>query len=83
MNAWWVAAALFALALIPCLAVGLRGPVGQRLVALEMAGTVESLLLLVLAEAMGRPAFMDLGLSMGLLTYGGGLVFARFLEQSL
>jgi multicomponent Na+:H+ antiporter subunit F len=83
VNAWWIAATLFTLALIPCLAVGLRGAVGRRLVALEMAGTVESLLLLVLAEAMDRPAFMDLGLTMALMTYGGGLVFARFLEQSL
>ena len=39
-----------------------------------------SLAMILLAEEMGRPLFLDLGLALALLSFGGGLVFARFLE---
>ena len=53
----------------------------DRLVGLEMAGVCESLVLLLLAEGFQRPLFYDLGLALALLSFGGGLVFARFLER--
>ncbi|HVV17238.1 MAG TPA: MrpF/PhaF family protein [Polyangia bacterium] len=81
--AWYLAAALFTLALVPCAAVALLGTVADRLIALELAGVLESMLLFVLAGATGRGFLVDLGLVLSLSSFGGGLVFARFLERSV
>ena len=56
------------------------GPV-DRLIGLELAGTVDTLVLLVLAQAYGRAIYLDLALALALLSFAGGLVFARFLER--
>jgi len=55
----------------------------ERLLGLEMAGVVEAMFLVTFALALNRSNFLDLGLAMGLLAFGGGLVFARFLERWL
>ena len=55
----------------------------ERLVGLEMAGTVDTIVLLVLAEAYGQAIFFDLAVVLALLTFAGGLVFVRFLERWL
>ncbi|MFL5309603.1 MAG: monovalent cation/H+ antiporter complex subunit F [Myxococcales bacterium] len=83
MNAWLVAASGLSLSLVPCALTCLRGGPVHRLVGLEMAGVCESLVLLLLAEGFQRPLFYDLGLALALLTFGGGMVFARFLERWL
>jgi len=84
MNPWLLAAAGFALCLVPCAFVALRAPnVVDRLVALEMTAVCETLCLLVLAEAFERTIFYDLAVALALLSFGGGLVFARFLERWL
>ncbi len=81
MNEWdWAAFALI-LCLIPCLAVCLRGEVTDRIAGLEAGGLLCALILLLLAEGFGRPPFSDLALTLGLLEFGGGLVFVRFLER--
>ena len=71
------------MALVPCALMALRGRVAGRLVALEMAGIVETLLLIALAESSHSAWLLDLGLALALLSFGGGLVFARFLERSV
>jgi multicomponent Na+:H+ antiporter subunit F len=83
MNAWLIAASALAVSLIPCAVACLRGGPVERLVGLEMAGVCESLVLLLLAEGFQRPLFYDLALALSLLSFGGGLVFARFLERWL
>ena len=83
MNAWLVAASALSVSLVPCAFVCLRGAPVARLVGLEMAGVCESLVLLLLAEGFQRPLFYDLGLALALLSFGGGLVFERFLERWL
>jgi multicomponent Na+:H+ antiporter subunit F len=55
----------------------------DRLLGLEMGGVVEIMFLVTFALAINRPDFLDLALAMGLLCFGGGLVFARFLERWL
>ncbi len=81
MSWLWGATAMCA-GLVPCAAVCLRAKdVFDRLVALEMTGMLASLAMILLAEAMQRPLFFDLGLTTALLSFGGGLVFARFLER--
>ncbi len=82
MSAWQLGAALFALSLLPCAWISLRGRAFRRLVGLEMTGTVLTLLLLTWAQAESRTSLLDLGVTMGLLSFGAGLVFARFLERA-
>jgi multicomponent Na+:H+ antiporter subunit F len=55
----------------------------DRLVGLELAGVVVTLVLLLLAQAFGRVIYVDLALALALLSLPGGLVFARFLERFL
>src|SRR5207248_8873632 len=83
VNAWMVAAGGLSLSLVPCALVCLRGGPVERLVGLEMAGVCESLLLLLLGEAFQRPLFTDLAVAQALLSFGGGMVFARSLERWL
>lgn len=83
MNPWMIGAEIVLFALVPCGIAAFRGSAIERLVGLEMAGIVQTILLILLAEAFHRPATYDLAVAMALLTFGGGLVFARFLERWL
>jgi multisubunit Na+/H+ antiporter MnhF subunit len=81
MNAWLIATTVLLLGLVPCLIVMLRGSVVEALVGLQMAGVLETVVLLLLAEGFHRPPFFDLALVLALLALAGGLVFARMLER--
>lgn len=83
MNAWLETATVLLFALIPCGIVVFRGRAIDRLIGLEMAGIITTLELLLLAEGVKNPNFYDLALAFGLLAFGGGLVFVRFLERWL
>jgi multicomponent Na+:H+ antiporter subunit F len=61
----------------------LRGGPERRLVGLEMTSAIVSILLALLSVGTHRLIFMDLPLALAILTLGGGLVFARFLEKHL
>ena len=83
MNVWLWAAAGVLVSLVPCGAVVFRGDVADRLVGLEMAGTLVTVELLLLAEGFGRPSLFDLPLALALLSFGSGMVFARFVQRWL
>ncbi|HET7787675.1 MAG TPA: monovalent cation/H+ antiporter complex subunit F [Myxococcales bacterium] len=84
MSAWLGATFAVSAGLLPCAAVALRADDAmERVVALEMASVLLTVALVMLAEAMQRPLFLDLALTQALLSFGGGLVFARFLERWL
>ncbi len=83
MNAWLLAAAVLLFALVPCGIIAFRKRPIDRLIGLEMAGLIETLLLVLLAQGFHRIPFYDLALALALLAFGGGLVFARFLERWL
>jgi multicomponent Na+:H+ antiporter subunit F len=76
-----MAALSMSILLVPCAIACLRGSPVDRLVALEAAGVIVPLIFLLIAEALGRPSFADVGLALALLSFGGGLAFARFLER--
>jgi multicomponent Na+:H+ antiporter subunit F len=78
---WTVAAFALLLGLVPCGVVCLRGQPTERLVGLEMAANLDALALLLLAVAYHRTIYLDLALALALLSFAGGLVFARFLER--
>ena len=76
MNEWSVAAIALTVCLIPCGIACLRGRAADRIVGLQTAGLLLTLILLLLAESLHRPSFTDLALAVALLAFGGGLVFA-------
>ncbi len=83
MNAWLWAAAALMIAMIPCFIVCFRGDLGDRLVALEQAGCLITIELVLLCEGFGRASFFDLPLTLALLSFGGGMVFSRFVQRWL
>ena len=83
MNMWeWAAAALL-LGLIPCGVVILRRGTADGVAALQLAGTITTLVLLLLAVGTARPSSADLALAMAILGFPSGLVFAFALERWL
>jgi multisubunit Na+/H+ antiporter MnhF subunit len=83
MVGWLLPAAVLLMGVILCGIACFRGQPAERLVGLEMAGMIEVLLLVLLAEGFHRVPFYDIALALALLAFGGGLVFARFLERWL
>ncbi len=48
-----------------------------------MAGALVTIELLLLAEGFDRSSFFDLPLTLALLSFGSGMVFARFVQRWL
>jgi multicomponent Na+:H+ antiporter subunit F len=83
MNVWLWAAFALLFSFIPCLIVCFHGDLADRLVGLEMASVLATLELILLAQGFGHPSFYDLPLTLLLLSFGGGMVFARFVQRWL
>jgi multicomponent Na+:H+ antiporter subunit F len=83
MNVWLMAATALAVGLLPCGVVCLRGRTVDRLVALELAGLLSALIIVLLAEGFDRVSLYDLALALVLLSFASTLVFAHFLERWL
>jgi multicomponent Na+:H+ antiporter subunit F len=81
MNEWQIAATALIAALVPCGWICMRRSFAEGVVALQLAGTIASLALLVLAVGEGRQPFADLALVLAALSFAGTLVFLRFLER--
>jgi multicomponent Na+:H+ antiporter subunit F len=83
MNVWLAAAGGVCVTLIPCADMCLRGTPERRLVGLEMATVIVTIALVLFTVGFGRLPFMDLPLALAIMSFGGGLVFARFLGKHL
>jgi multicomponent Na+:H+ antiporter subunit F len=83
MNLWLIAAAGVSATLIPCADMCLRGKPERRLVGLEMSSLVVTIALVLFTVGFGRTPFMDLPLALAIMSFGGGLVFVRFLGKHL
>lgn len=84
MNEWILAAIVLVLGgIVPCLVVSVRASVMEGLVALEMAGVMAVLVLLLLAEGFQRQPFVDLALVLAVLSFVGALGFVRYMERDL
>lgn len=68
-------------ALGPCAWTCWRGTPEDRMVALGLTGTVQALVLLLVAVASGEAALASLGAVLAIMSTGGTLLFARFLER--
>lgn len=82
-HAWVIAAMLCSAGLAPCAWMCLRGGPEQRLVGVEMTSIVVVLVMTMLCVGFGRASYIDLPLTMAVLSFGGGLIFARFMERHL
>ena len=83
MNAWLIAAMAISACLLPCADMCLRGSPERRLVGVEMTGIIVTLALVLFTVGTNRLPFIDLALALAIMSFGGGLVFARFLEKHL
>ena len=83
MNVWLLAAAAVSVTLVPCADMSLRGNPERRLVGLEMTSIIVTIALVLLTVGFGRLPFIDLPLALAIMSFGGGLVFARFLGKHL
>jgi multisubunit Na+/H+ antiporter MnhF subunit len=83
MNIWEVAAEVMIFALVPLSWLALRGDPRQRLVAFYMTGVVVTLMMMILTMAFNRMPLMDLAITLALMSFGGGIVFARFFARHL
>ena len=84
MNGWILAAVVLVIVgFVPCLVVSVRASVMEGLVALEMAGVMAVLVLLLLAEGFQRQPFVDLALVLALLSFVGTLAFVRYMEREI
>lgn len=81
MNVWLIAVAVLLTGLVPCLWVAMRGTIMSAMAALELASTITTLALLMIAQGMRRDPFMDLALVSAILSFAGALTFVRFLER--
>ena len=83
MNLWTAAGALVAATLLPCAWMCLRGSPERRLVGLEMTGIIVTLALVLFTVGFGRVPFIDIALALAIMSFGSGLLFARFLGKYL
>jgi multicomponent Na+:H+ antiporter subunit F len=81
VTVWIAGCTALLLGLVPLGTVIVRRSIVEAVVALELASVLNTLVLLLLAEAYHRPAFMDLAVVLALLSLAGGLVVARMVER--
>jgi multicomponent Na+:H+ antiporter subunit F len=61
----------------------LRGSPERRLVGLEMASIIVTVAMALFSVGFGGSAFIDLPVALAIMSFGGGLIFARFLGKHL
>jgi multisubunit Na+/H+ antiporter MnhF subunit len=83
VNVWLIAATVLLAGLLPCAWVLLRARLTDALVALELASTVVTVVLLLLAEGFQRSSYFALPLVLAAVSFVGTLVFIRFLGDRL
>jgi multisubunit Na+/H+ antiporter MnhF subunit len=83
MNLWFAGAIAFVLVTVPCIILLVRAPLIDALVALQFSTGACVLALTLLAMGLNRPSFLDIGLTLAILSYPASLLFARFFERWL
>jgi multisubunit Na+/H+ antiporter MnhF subunit len=83
MNPWLVAAAILVVALAGPLVACTRGTIMDAVVALEVAGMVTTVVMMLLAEGYHRRPFMDLAVVLAVMSFIGALGFARLIGSRL
>ncbi len=81
MNAYLWAATVLLLGLVPLLVVCMRARPLHALPAVELAGTVTVLVLLLLAEGFRRSVYFVVPLALTLTSFVGTVVYVRLLAR--
>ncbi len=83
MNLWVGTGVAVSAALLPCAWMALRGSPERRLVGTQMAGLLLTIAMVLFTVGWNRVPYIDLPLTLAIMSFGGGLVYARFLEKHL
>lgn len=65
------------------IAVALTADTVRRIIAAQLAGSIAAIDFVLLAISFRQPSFAELGITAALLSLGGGLLYAHFLERWL
>jgi multicomponent Na+:H+ antiporter subunit F len=80
----WLVGALGALALLfPTLLLTMTGALLDRIIAMQLASTIGTLALLLLAQGFGRDVYFDLAVVTAFLSFIGTLFYLRLVESWL
>jgi multisubunit Na+/H+ antiporter MnhF subunit len=79
VNVWFVGATVLLVGLVPVGWVLDRGSIVEALVALQLAGTVVTVVLLLISEGFKRNSYYTLPLVLAFTNFVGVLIFVRFL----
>jgi len=83
MNVWlWGATALL-VGIVPCGWIAMRASRVDALVALELAGTVATLVLVLLSEGFNRASYMGVPVVLAFMSLVGSLLIARLIGRHL
>lgn len=74
--------AMLAVLLVALIAI-LRDTAIRRMIAAQVLTLIGAVALMLFAIGYDRPDFCDLGIALGLLSFGGSLAFAHFFERWL
>jgi multicomponent Na+:H+ antiporter subunit F len=80
VNEWLLAAAILLLGGLVPLTIAGFGEAMSGAAALNLAGPVAALILLLLAEGLHRQPFVDLAVVLAVVSFAGSIIVARFLE---
>jgi multisubunit Na+/H+ antiporter MnhF subunit len=83
MTAYFAAAAVLLAGMGPLIVFSVRASPPDGLVALNLGGVIATFVLMLLAEATQRQPFFDLAVVSAVLSFAGGLSYARFMERWL
>jgi multisubunit Na+/H+ antiporter MnhF subunit len=79
VNVWFVGATALLVGLVPVAWVLIRGDILEALVALQLAGTVVAIVLLLIGEGFKRNSYYTLPLVLAFTNFVGVLIFVRFM----
>jgi multisubunit Na+/H+ antiporter MnhF subunit len=83
VNAWLIAALELLPGFVACGMRLWRGTIVDAVLALNLAGVLAALEIMLLGESESQSSFYDLALVLAALALGSGLVFVRYLGHWL
>lgn len=83
MNVWLIAALMLVLAMVPCMAVCALAGEARALAAVDVASSLLTSVLMLLAIGFDRQPFIDLALTFAVISVIGALAFARMMEHDI
>jgi len=83
VTTYLIGAAVLLAGLAPMMIFAVRAKPASGLVALNVGGTIATVVLVLLSAGTDREPFFDLAIVSALLSFAGGLAYARFLERWL